>query len=469
MIELSELQQKLEELSTIPNLQEIRKLAKDVQPIDFAEVLNKLDDKLIFRIIRMLDNEKTAEIFPHLTSQIQEAIINAFSNGEIKEIIDELYSDDLIDVIDDMPATIVKKILKTTSPEKRAELNNILKYDEKTAGGMMSVNFVEIQETSTIQEAIDQIRINHENFETIDDLYVIDSFGSVKGWLEFKELVFNQPTNLISEIMDSSVITVKIDTDQEQVGQIFKRYDVNTIPVVDKKNKMVGIITVDDVIDVIEEEATEDMAKLAGISKLEDSYFETGIFKMVKSRLPWLLIMLVLGTITQILLIVFFNIYNINETTMNPKGYYAIMMLTPMILLLSAIAGISGNQSATLIVRSISLHEIKDNKVRKILLKELIISFLIAQIIVALNVLRLVIIYAAQFQTLKDPAIWAAIGSSSLALIIAIIFANVLGCLLPFGAKALKFDPTIVTSPLIIAIIDIVTVGVFFGIGIALF
>ncbi|ATZ19016.1 Mg2+ transport protein [Williamsoniiplasma somnilux] len=469
MVDLNELKIKLITLAETNDLKGTRKMVEENQPIDFAEILSELEPKMIVRIFRMLDSEEAAEIFTYLKPEFQEIIISAFSSGEIKEIVDELYSDDLIDVIDEMPAEIVKKILKSTTPEQRAELNSILKYEEETAGGIMTVNFIEIKQTWTVEEAIENIRKVHEDFETVDVLYVVDDFGVVKGWLEFKELVFNSSKAKIDKIMNPNVVTVSIDTDQEKVGQIIKRYDLNTIPVIDKKNKMVGIITVDDVLDVIEKETTEDIAKFAGIQKIEDEYFETGIFKMIRSRSIWLLAMLLLGTIGQILIIIFFNIYGINESTMDPKAFYGIMMLSPLVIVLAAIIGISGNQSATMMVRSLALHEIKREDIGKILLKEFLVSLLIALILVLINILRLIIVYSIQFEGLNHSSIWSAIGSSSVAIILTIIFANLIGCLLPIAAKKIKLDPAIVASPLVTTVLDILTIGVFFGIGLALY
>jgi magnesium transporter len=277
MLEIPELRDKLLVAAENDDVDTIRQLAKVAQQVDFAEVLEELDDRLILRVFRMLQQEEATEIFSYLDPEIQEYLLGSFTTLEIKEIVDDLYSDDLVDVIDEMPAKIVTKILKSTSAERRAEINNILKFEEKSAGAMMSVNFVEIRETDTVAKTIKTIRSIHTDMETIDVLFVIDQYGHLKGTFEFKDLIFNDPKTKIQNIMNPRLLFVESDADQEAVTAVFKRYDVNSLPVVDKTGKVLGIITVDDVIDVIDEEATEDMTKLAGINNLKNEYFDVNI------------------------------------------------------------------------------------------------------------------------------------------------------------------------------------------------
>ncbi|WP_027063579.1 magnesium transporter [Mesoplasma seiffertii] len=467
MLNISELEKLLIEASESKNIKQVREISKQCQYVDFAEALEQTDEKVVLRIFRMLEVEQAAEIFTYLSSEHQEFIINSFTSAEVQEIVDELYTDDIIDVIDDMPAQVVKKVLKAATKEQRKEINSILKYEEETAGGIMSVNFTELKADDTVEKAIKIIRRRHEDFDEIDDLYVTDSNGKLVGHIEIKDLILNQPTQKMEEIMNSKIVSVPSELDQEEVGIIFKRYDLNTLPVVDKQQHLIGIITVDDVIDVLVEEATEDLQKFAGINDAESDYFETGIFKMFKSRSIWLIAMLILGTITQILLVVFFNIYSSQDGTQSSSDQL-LLLLVPMLLIVAGIAGSSGNQSALMMVRSLSLRQIHKKEVKEIILKEFTVSILITMPLVVINIVRLILIYLVQYNGhLADSNIWIAIGTSSLGLILSLVFANILGCMLPLLAKTFKLDPTLASSPLVTTLVDIAAVGIFLGVGTA--
>ncbi|WP_026389352.1 magnesium transporter [[Acholeplasma] multilocale] len=466
MLEISELEQQLVEAAETKNIKGVRDLSKEHQYVDFAEALEHTEEKTVLKIFRMLETDEAAEIFTYLSSEHQEYIIGSFTSHEIKEIVDELYTDDIIDVIDEMPAEIVKKVLKATTKEQRAEINSILKYDEETAGGIMSVNFTELEDADTVEMAIKKIRRRHEDFDEIDDLFITNSKDELLGWIEIKDLILNNHNKTMGEIMNTKIVSVPSDLDQEEVGVVFKRYDLNTLPVVDKQHKLVGIITVDDVIDVLVEEATEDIQKFSGINNAESDYFETSVFKMFKSRSIWLIAMLILGTITHILMIAFFDLYHVTDYTNQHEQ--VLMMLLPMVLIVAGIAGSSGNQSALMMVRSLTLRQIHKKEIKEIILKEFVTSILIAIPLIGFNFLRLIFIYLVQFNgDLSGSEIWIAIGSSSIGLLLSIVFANIIGCLLPLAAKAVKLDPTVASSPLITTVVDIASVALFLGMGLA--
>lgn len=469
MLEISELRDQLLIAAKNNDVNAIRRLAKAAQQVDFAEVLEELDDKLVLRVFRMLDRENAGDIFSYLTPDVQEFLIGSFSTLETKGIVDDLYSDDLVDVIDEMPAKIVTKILRSTSAERRAEINNILKYDEKSAGGMMSVNFVEIKDTDTVAKAIKTIREIHKDFETMDVLFVMDQYGYLKGTFEIKDLIFNDPKTKIQDIMDSRILFVESDTDQEEVIAIFKRYDVNSLPVVDKEKKVIGIITVDDAIDIIDEEATEDISKLAGVNTLDDHYFNVNVWKMFSVRILWLVAMLIIGSVAQILMIVFFNKYGVNINNLGDKAFAAMVLLAPMAILLAGVVGVSASQSSTLMVRMLSLQEVKKKEIGKIVLKEFITSLLMAAVLIGFNVLRLVIIYVVEFKDLNHPDVWKAIGVSSITLLIGVVVGNLLGILLPLLVRMIKVDPAVASFPLVTTLLDIIVVCIFFGVGLAFF
>ncbi|AVP49463.1 magnesium transporter [Williamsoniiplasma luminosum] len=470
MLEISDLKEQLIQAAINNDLNEVRNIAKKSQQVDFAEVLGELNERLILRIFRMLNKEDETDIFSYLKPEIQEFIIRSFSSKEVEEIVKDLYSDDLVDLIDELPATIVKKVLRAASPKIRAEINNILKYEEDTAGGIMTVNFIEIKEKDSIEKTIKYVREIHEEFETIDTLFVLDDYGHLKGFVELKDLIFNSPKTKIKEIMETRLLYVNSTADQEEVANMFKRYDVTSIPVVDDSNKMIGIITVDDIVDVIEKETSEDINKMAGIKNDDQNYFDLSIFKMFKSRTFWLVILLVLGTITQILTMLFYNLYlgDVTSLDTNSKGYVGIVLMAPMAIVIAGVVGLYGSQSATIMMRALTLREVKKKTIKTFLIKESITTMLVALILIVVNIVRILIIYVVQLGEINT-IVWELIGVSSVTILISIIVAGVIATLAPIIAKAMKLDPANATGPFITLMIDIITISVFFGIGLAFF
>ncbi|WP_031542575.1 magnesium transporter [Mesoplasma photuris] len=466
MTETKNLENLIVEAANNNDIRALREISKQVQYVDFAESIEQIEEKLVLKIFRMLDEERATEIFVYLSDRHQEFIMDSFSSNEIKEIVEELYSDDIVDLIDNMPAQIVKKVLKATTKEQRREINSILKYEEDTAGGIMSVNLIEFKSTDTVEIAKKVIKRRHEEFDEVDDMFIVDADGKLLGSIEIKDLLLNEDSKTMEEIMTTKLVSVTFDTDQEIVGETFKRYDLNTMPVVDKQNKLVGIITVDDVIDVLVEETTEDIQKFAGINDADADYFETSVWKMFKARSFWLMAMLILGTITQILLIVFFDAYNMPTNTNSTDGPELLMLLLPMVLIVAGVAGTSGNQSAMMMVRSLTLRQVHKKEVGEILLKEFLVSILITIPLILINVLRLVFVYLVQYDgDISGSELWISIGTSSIGLFLSILIANILGTLLPLGAKLAKLDPTVASSPLVTTVVDIIAVATFLGIG----
>ncbi|PPE05803.1 magnesium transporter [Williamsoniiplasma lucivorax] len=466
MIEISDLKEQLLQAAQQNNLNTVRTLAKSAQQADFAEALGELEDKLIIRVFRMLNKEEESEIFSYLDPEIQKLIMTSFTPKEVEGIVKDLYSDDLVSLIDELPATIVKKVLRAVSPETRAEINSILKYDEDSAGGIMSVNFISVKEDDSIEKAIKKVREVHENFETVDILFVLDEYEHLKGTVQLKDLIFNQPKAKIADVMDTRLLYVNSKADQEEVANTFKRYDAACIPVVDDLNKMVGMITFDDVVDVIDEEIAEDINKMTGIKHDELNYFDLSIFKMFKSRTLWLVLLLIFGTITQVLTTVFYNLYlaDINEMVLTSKAYVGIVLLAPMAIVIAGVVGLYGTQSASIMVRALTMGEIKKKEIKKILVKELMITIIIASVLIVINLVRILIVYIVQIGTI-NLQFWEVFGTSSITIAISIIVAGVIGTMSPIIAKAFKLDPASASGPVITLVLDIITISVFFGLG----
>ncbi|ATQ35374.1 magnesium transporter [Mesoplasma entomophilum] len=462
MLKLDHIEEMLEKALEEKDVKKIRSISKEFQFVDFAEAMEQFESKKVLKIFRLLELEEAAEIFTYLDSEHQEYIIEAFTNTEIQEIMDELYTDDIIDLIDEMPSEVVKKILKATTKDVRKELNNILKYKEHTAGAIMSINFTELKADNTVEMAIKAIKRRHDDYDEIDDLFIIDEHNKLLGWIELKQLLINSPKTKLGTVMNSKIVNVNVEMDQEEVANYFKRYDINTLPVVNKNQQLVGIITVDDVIDVLVEESTEDIQNFAGIDAddVESDYFETSIFKMYKSRVVWLSILLLIGVITHVIMLLMFNL--VEGLKDLPSGKEVIMMI-PILIVLAGVSGNIANQSSLMMIRSLALNQVHKKEIKTIFGKELLVGFLLGITLAFINVIRLLIIYAVQEGGTINHSEWMVVLFSTLGILVVVMLANLLGILLPLLLKKIKKDPTIASSPLITSLVDILCVLVFIG------
>lgn len=467
MIKLDHIEELIENALEQKDVKKLRNISKETQFVDFAEAMEQFDSKKVLKIFRLLEIEEAAEIFTYLDSEHQEYIIEAFTNTEIKEILDELYTDDIIDLIDDMLSEVVKKILKATTKDVRKELNDILKYKEHSAGAIMSINFTELKADNTVEMAIKAIKRRHDEYDEIDDLFIIDEQNKLLGWIELKQLLINEPPTKLGEIMNTKLINVNVEMDQEEVANYFKRYDINTLPVVNKNQELVGIITVDDVIDVLVEESTEDIQNFAGIDAddVNSDYFETNIYKMYKSRVVWLSILLLIGIITHVIMVLMFSV--VPELNNLKTGKEIIMML-PILIVVAGISGNIANQTSLMMIRSLALNQVHKKEIKTIFGKELVVGFLLGITLAVINVIRLLIIYAIQDNGSISSTSWMIILSSTVGILLVVILANLLGILLPLVLKKLKKDPTIASSPLITSLVDIMCVLVFIGFALIL-
>ena len=422
---------------------EIKRELNKLNTVEISDILNQFKSpELVIMIFRLLKKDKAADVFPYLDSEHQEMIIHTSTDIETREIFDELYFDDIVDIIEEMPSNIVKKILKNTDKKDRHLINQLLKYPDNSAGSIMTTEYVDLQKNMTVSEAIEEIRKTGKDKENIYTCYVTGEKGVLEGVLSLKELIAKKDTIQIEDIMNKNFVSVNTNDDQEIVADLFKKYDFIVMPVVDHENRILGIITIDDVMDVVDQEVTEDFHKMAGItSPTDDSYLKTNIFTMARQRIGWLAVLMISDTISG-------NII---------QGYEKVLaksiILTAFIPMLMSSGGNVGSQSSTVVIRSLALGEISPKSAFKVIKKEFFIGIMVSIVLSALNFIRLITLEKT------NPTIALIV---SLTLVFTIIISKLVGALLPLGAKIVKTDPAVMATPLITTISDAVTLVIYF-------
>ena len=412
---------------------------------DIAEILDEINDnEKRIRIFRLLPKTIAADVFADLDLDNQQNIITSLSMKEAGTILDNLFADDAVDLIEEMPANIVTKLLKNTTKETRADINFLLKYPINSAGSIMNTAYIDLKENITVNQAIEKIRKEKEDTETLNICFVLDKERKLKGAIFLKDLLFNKPETLIKDIMETKVLYVNTYDDQEEVANSFSKYDVNTMPVVDSENRMVGIITIDDIVDIMEQEATEDIEKMAAISPTDKPYMKTSVFETWKKRIPWLLLLMISATFTG----------KIIQTYEEALASYVI--LTSFIPMFMDTGGNAGGQASVTIIRGISLKEIEFKDILKIIWKEFRVAILTGITLAAANFIKLLVI---------DKVNMSIASVVCLTLIITIIFAKIVGCTLPLFAKKVGFDPAVMASPFITTIVDALSLITYFQIA----
>lgn len=412
---------------------------------DIAEILDEIDDnEKRIRIFRLLPKTIAADVFADLDLDNQQNIITSLSMKEAGTILDNLFADDAVDLIEEMPANIVTKLLKNTTKETRADINFLLKYPVNSAGSIMNTAYIDLKENITVNQAIEKLRKEKEDTETLNICFVLDKERKLKGAIFLKDLLFNKPETLIKDIMETKVLYVNTYDDQEEVANSFSKYDVNTMPVVDSENRMVGIITIDDIVDIMEQEATEDIEKMAAISPTDKPYMKTSVFETWKKRIPWLLLLMISATFTG----------KIIQTYEEALASYVI--LTSFIPMFMDTGGNAGGQASVTIIRGISLKEIEFKDILKIMWKEFRVAILTGITLAAANFIKLLVI---------DKVNMSIASVVCLTLIITIIFAKIVGCTLPLLAKKVGFDPAVMASPFITTIVDALSLITYFQIA----
>ena len=448
-----ELIQKLSLLLEEKKLAQISAVFKELYPADIAEIIedSSIPEKGLPILFRLLPKDIAAEVFVEMDGETQQALIQAFSDNELHEMLDELFVDDTVSIIEDMPANVVRRIIKNCAPEMRSQINKILEYPSDSAGSMMTPEYIFLRKDMTVEEAIDVIRRTGLDSETIYTCYVIEPDRTLIGVITVRELLLNSNNSSIADIMNTNIIYVETKTDKEDVAKLFDKYDFLAFPVVDAEKRLVGIITVDDAIDVIRDEATEDFSKMAAVMPIEESYFKASVFKHARNRILWLIILMISATITGAII------------TGYEETFSAIPLLIACLPMLMDTGGNCGSQTSTMIIRGMAVDEMKPRDFLKVWWKEIRIALIVGIALAAVNFLRVLLLYHSSANKIQ-----LAITTSS-ALMFTVCLAQSLGCMLPMLAKACKLDPAIMASPLITTIVDALSVTVFFAIAVLVF
>lgn len=430
----------------------LRSMLSEMNPADIAQILEEAPKKELPVIFRILPKELAAEVFAYLESDMQQILIEAFSDAELREVLEELFIDDAVDIIDEMPASVAKRILKQTDAQTRKMINKLLAYPDDSAGSIMTTEYIDLKKNMTVSDAFDRIRKIGIETETIYTCYVTDRSRRLIGIVTVKDLLLNSKDTVIDDIMEENIIFANTLDDKEEVAGQFEKYDLMALPVVDKENRLVGIITVDDAIDVIQEEATEDIDKMAAILPSDKTYFRTGVFSTFKARIPWLMLLMLSATFTGAIISSF------------EEKLTALPALIAFIPMLMGTAGNSGSQSSVTVIRAISLGDIEFRDILKVLWKELRVALVCSITLAAVNFIKLLIIDHWLLHSF-DAKWLLEISVVCLTLALTVIVAKLFGSALPILAKKVGFDPAVMASPFITTIVDAISLMIYFGVA----
>lgn len=434
----------------------LKELLSEMNAADLAPVFEEISERDLPVVFRILPKELAAEVFVEMDSDMQQLLIESFSDKELNEVMNELFMDDTVDIIDEMPATVAKRILRQTDAHTRKMINQLLAYPDDSAGSIMTTEYIDLKKDMTVDAAFDRIRKIGFDTETIYACYVTDSSRRLEGIVSLKDLLLNQKSVKLEKIMDENIIYANTLDDKEDVAAMFEKYDLLAIPVVDKENRLVGIVTVDDAIDVMQEEATEDIEKMAAILPSEHCYFKTGVFETYKARIPWLLLLMISATFTGAI------ISGFEEKLTVLSGLIAFI---PMLM---DTGGNSGSQASVTVIRSISLGDIEFKDIFRVLWKEVRVALCCSATLVAVNMIKLYLVDNLIFHSFNAGVVIPEMITVCMTLFFTVIVAKIIGCSLPIFAKKIGFDPAVMASPLITTIVDAISLLIYFAIASAL-
>lgn len=430
---------------------EIRELLSNENPADIAEAFEDMSDENVILLFRLLPKDIASDVFVEMTTDKCEALIKSFSDSELRRVVDDLYLDDTVDLIEEMPASVVKRILQNTDAETRTAINQILQYPKDSAGSIMTIEFVDLKKHYTVEKAFQHIKKTGVEKETIYTSYVTDSQRRLIGIISVKDLLLSERDEIIEDIMETNVISVNTLDDKEDVAKMFEKYGFLALPVVDKEGRLVGIVTVDDAIDVISEETEEDFSIMAGITPQEKPYLLSSVWSIFLSRVPWLLILMISATFTGVII------------SNYEKALSVYVVLTSFIPMLMGTAGNSSSQSSVTVIRGLSLGEIKFPDIIRVQWKELRVSLLCGLALAVANFFKL---YYFDRLVLNNDDITALIAVIvSITIFVAVVLAKLVGCSLPIIAEKIGFDPAVMASPFITTIVDALSLLVFFNVA----
>ena len=437
----------MEELLTLAEEKKYRQLKVallELNEVDIATFIEELDSERTVVVFRMLPKALATDVFAELPVETQTHIINSITDKELSEIVEELYVDDAVDMLEELPATVVRRVLQNTTADTRKLINQFLNYPENSAGSIMTAEYVGLKKSMTVEQSFAYIRRHGIDSETIYTGYVMDEKRQLEGLVTVKDLLMNPYETRVGDIMDTHVIKVVTTDDQEEAADTMSRYGLLSLPVVDREGRLVGIITVDDVMEVMEEEATEDFEKMAAMLPSEKPYLKTSVFRLARNRIPWLLILMLSSTITGGILVKYEN------------AFAAIPLLVSFIPMLMDTGGNSGSQSSTMIIRGMAVGEIEPADILKVLWKEIRVGMMVGVVLAVVNFMRLMIQYPGNTMICLTVV---------LSVFCTVVVAKTIGCTLPIGAKVLKLDPAIMASPMITTIVDAVSLMVYFNLA----
>lgn len=438
--------EKIKELYKEKKFTQLKALLADTNEADVAAIFEEMDEKALPVLYRLLGKEEAAEVFARMDHDIQETLVNALTDKELQQVLDELFLDDTVDMIEEMPANVVARILRNTDAQTRYQINELLKYPDDSAGSMMTVEYVNIKKDMTVGEAIARVRKMAQNSETIYTVYVTE-YRKLIGICTVKELLISKDEEKIENIMETNIITISTGDDQEDVAKMFSKYGFLAFPVVDHEERLVGIVTVDDAMDVLQDENTEDITKMAAITSAEETYFKTSVFSHAKNRIAWLLVLMLSSTITGTII------------TSYENAFAVVPLLVSFIPMLMDTGGNCGSQSSTLIIRGIALDEIVFKDIWRVIFKEFGVSIMVGGVLAVVNGIRIFLMY--------HEAKLAIVVAFSL--VATIMIAKLIGGILPLIAKKLNLDPALMAAPLITTVVDTCSILVYFKIATVFF
>ncbi len=426
------------------NYEKLMLLLEDTNAVDVAAILDGVENpEVILRLFRLLPKDEAADVFSYLAAETQEALINLLNDKELGHIIDEMYLDDAADLAGEMPANLVRRLLRVAHPDTRAQINRLLNYPEDSTGSIMTTEFIDLHRAMTIQQAFDYIRKNGVDKETIYTCYVTNETRILQGVVTVREMLLADPAEKVGEIMEDHVIYASTLDDQEQTAQLFQKYDMITLPVVDQEKRLVGIVTIDDAVDVIQQENTEDFELMAAVSPIEDSYMHTSVLTHARKRIVWLMFLMISSIVTGSII------------THYEEAFAAIPLLVSFIPMLMDTSGNCGSQASTLIIRGMALGEITVKDFFRVLWKEIRVALVVGS---TLAVIETAYIYLRYHNLLVALTV-------SISLLVTVCLAKSIACILPMVAKKLKQDPALMASPLLTTVVDACAMMVYFTVA----
>ena len=445
------MKEEIKELVQEKQFRKLKEILTDMQVIDIADNIKDLEIDEIAKIIRLLNKDMAADLFAELPLSVETELLSKLTDKEAVFIINEMFADDAADVLDEMPANIVRRLLKQCDKDTRSDINKLLNYPEDSAGSVMTVEYAELKSNLTIKQAISTLRKEIDEYETINVCYVVDARRKLLGHLSLKDILLANPKENILDVAHLDTVCVKTTTDQEEVGKLFKKYDLTVMPVVDLEDRLVGIITIDDIMDIMEEEATEDIEKMAAISPSDKPYLEISPIETWKARIPWLLLLMISATFT-------------GQIISNFETSLAVLpILTAYIPMLMDTGGNAGSQASVTIIRSLSLNQINYKDIWKVIWKELRVSIMVGLTLAIANFGKLILI---DNMLLKNNAVTLQVALViCLTIFMIVVVAKFIGCTLPILTKKLGFDPTVMASPFITTIVDALGLLVYFQVA----